>query len=261
MSETVPLRTAGIVAGYGRVPVLHDVDLRIPPRTVTGIIGPNGCGKSTLLKACSGLLPVTTGHVELFGAPLGSLRPRQVARQVAVLPQSAQAPEGMTVADLVLRGRAPHQPWYRSWSPDDAVVAAALADTGVTELRDTPLEELSGGQRQRAWIAMTLAQQTDLLLLDEPTNHLDLAHAVDVMELVARLRRDTGRTVVVVMHDLTMAARYCDHLVVMDRGRVAAEGPPASVLTEDLLHAVFGLRAHVFADPYDALPTVVPVRS
>jgi iron complex transport system ATP-binding protein len=254
-----PLRAEDVVAGYGNRDVLHGITLDVPAGQVTTVIGPNGCGKSTLLRTLAGLLRPRHGRVLLHGTSLASVKPRQVARTMAVLPQSPVAPEGMTVGDLVARGRQPYQPWYRQWSAEDEqIVSDAMTSTGVDDLAERSLDELSGGQRQRAWIAMTLAQGTDLLLLDEPTTHLDLAHAVEVMDLVVRLRRDTGRTVVVVLHDLNLAARYSDHLVVMDGGHVVAEGQPADVVEPALLAKVFGLSAHVFPDPFDRLPTVVP---
>ena len=261
-SGAAPWALEGVSAGYGRREVLHAVDLEVPRGRVTAVIGPNGCGKSTLLRVLGRLLVPSDGRVLLDGLPLASLGRREVARRLALLPQNPVAPEGMTVADLVARGRQPHQPWYRQWSAeDDQLVARACAATGVTELTDRPLEELSGGQRQRAWIAMALAQQTDLLLLDEPTTHLDLAHAADVMDLVVGLRRDAGKTVVAVLHDLSLAARYSDHVVVVDGGRVVATGPPDEVITRELLQATFGLRAHVFPDPHEGLLTVVPAVS
>ncbi len=258
---TAPLEVSGVRAGYGARTILDGVDLSVPRGRVTTIIGPNGCGKSTMLRVLSRLLAPAEGTVLLEGEPLASLKVRSIARRLALLPQNPVAPEGMTVADLASRGRQPHQPWWRTWSrEDEEIAAAAMERTGVADLATEMLEELSGGQRQRAWIAMALAQDTDILMLDEPTAHLDLAHAVEVLELVVRLRRDTGRTIVLVLHDLTLAARYSDHLVVMKDGRVVTEGSPATVLTPDVLWEVFGLRAHVFADPYDGLPTVVPVQ-
>ncbi|MFD1825396.1 ABC transporter ATP-binding protein [Mumia zhuanghuii] len=254
-----PLRAEGVVAGYGGRDILHGITLDIPAGQVTTVIGPNGCGKSTLLRTLAGLLRPHKGQVLLDGEPLSSIKPREVARTMAVLPQSPVAPEGMSVGDLVARGRQPYQPWYRQWSAEDErIVADAMAATGVEELADSALDELSGGQRQRAWIAMALAQDTDLLLLDEPTTHLDLAHAVEVMDLVVRLRRDTGRTIVVVLHDLNLAARYSDHLVVIDNGHVVTQGTPAEVIEPGLLAKAFGLSAHVFPDPVDRLPTVIP---
>jgi iron complex transport system ATP-binding protein len=256
-----PLEVSGVRAGYGDRTILTDVDLRIPRGRVTTVVGPNGCGKSTLLRVLSRLLPPEDGTVLLEGEPLASMRGRTVAQRLAMLPQNPSAPDGMTVGDLAARGRQPHQPWWRTWSREDEEVAArAMQRTGVADLAERLLEELSGGQRQRAWIAMALAQETDILMLDEPTAHLDLAHAVEVLELVVRLRRETGRTIVLVLHDLTLAARYSDHLVVMKDGRIVTEGAPAAVLDPVLLRDVFGLDAHVFADPYDGLPTVVPAQ-
>ncbi|GAA3398329.1 ABC transporter ATP-binding protein [Cryptosporangium minutisporangium] len=262
VSNSVHLAATGIGAAYGAAPVLHDVDVTIPRGRVTTIIGPNGCGKSTLLRVLARLLTPTSGTVLLDEKPITDLRARELATRLAMLPQNPVAPEGMTVADLAARGRAPHQPWYRQWSPDDDAIAAdAMAATGVLDLADRPLDELSGGQRQRAWIALSLAQQTDVLLLDEPTTHLDLAHAVEVLELVTRLRDQTGRTFVLVLHDLSLAARYSDQLVVLRGGRVHTTGAPADVVTPELLRDVFGLAAHVFPDPVDGLPTVVPARA
>lgn len=223
------------------------------------MVGPNGSGKSTLLRVLAGSLTPRSGHVTLHGDRLDSLRPREIATKLAMLPQSPVAPEGMTVGDLAERGRQPHQPWYRRWSADDQRIAAeAMRATGVYALADTPLDELSGGQRQRAWIAMSLAQRTDVLLLDEPTTHLDLAHAVDVLDLIVRLRHETDRTIVVVLHDLGLAARYSDHVIVMKDGCPMTQGAPAEVMTARTLFDGFGLKAHVFADPHDHLPTVVP---
>ena len=255
----VRLRAEGVTVGYGGSPVVRDLDLDVVDGTVTAVIGPNGCGKSTLLKALARLLPTQSGRVLLDGEPLSALPSRRVATTLGVLPQSPQAPEGLTVADLVARGRHPHQTWYRQWSSDDeTVVADALARTGIADLAERPLEQLSGGQRQRAWISMVLAQGTDLLLLDEPTTYLDLAHQVDVLELVATLHREAGRTVVMVLHDLNLAARYADRLVAMDAGRIAVAGTPAEVLTEATLAAVFGLDAVVIPDPHAGTPLVVP---
>jgi iron complex transport system ATP-binding protein len=256
-----PLRAERVTAGYAKAPVLRDVSLDIPPGRVTTIIGPNGCGKSTLLKVLARLLSPSGGRVLLDGERIDRLRPRQVATRLAMLPQNPVAPEGMTVRDLAARGRQPHQPWYRGWSPEDEeIVDEAMEATGVLGLADAPLDELSGGQRQRAWIAMALAQRTPVMLLDEPTTYLDLAHAVEVLDLVGRLCRDTGRTIVMVLHDLSLAARYSDHLVVMKDGGLVAEGPPARTMTTGMLLDGFGLHAHVFNDPNDDLPIVVPAR-
>ncbi|MCC3770039.1 ABC transporter ATP-binding protein [Streptomyces sp. UNOC14_S4] len=256
----VRLRAEALTLSYGDRHVVHELDLDIPDGTVTAVIGPNGCGKSTLLRAFGRLLKPTSGSVLLDGRPIHRIPTREVAERVGLLPQSPVAPEGLSVADLVARGRHPHQSWYRRWSSDDeAAVEAALRATGTLDLAERTLDELSGGQRQRAWIAMTLAQQTELLLLDEPTNHLDLAHQIEVLDLVRELHLTTGRTVVVVLHDLSLAARYADRLVAMKQGRVVAQGTPSEVLTEELVEDVFGLRARVRHDEETGAPLVIPL--
>ncbi|MET7333876.1 ABC transporter ATP-binding protein [Nonomuraea sp. NPDC005650] len=255
------LQAAGVKLGYGERLVVDGLDLGIEAGTVTTIIGPNGCGKSTLLRALGRLLKPQGGEVLLDGKRIDKIPTREVAKILGVLPQAPSAPEGLTVADLVARGRHPHQTWYRQWSSDDeGAVAAALDMTGLADLAERPLDELSGGQRQRAWISMALAQGTDLLLLDEPTTFLDLAHQVEVLELVRHLHQEAGRTVVMVLHDLNLAARYADRLVAMRAGRVVAAGAPHEVLTEDLLGEVFELDAKVIEDPVAGTPLVVPIR-
>ncbi len=249
-----------LVLSYGERVVVDSLDLEVADGGITAIVGPNGCGKSTLLRALGRLLRPRGGAVLLDGKEISSLRTRDVARTLGLLPQSPVAPEGLTVADLVARGRHPHQSWLRQWSGDDeAAVAEALAWTGLGDLADRPLDELSGGQRQRAWLSMALAQDTGVLLLDEPTTYLDLAHGIELLDLVDRLHDERGRTVVVVLHDLTMAARYADRLVVMDAGRVVAAGDPGEVLTEELVREVFGIRAVVVPDPVSGRPLVLPV--
>ncbi|MER6166340.1 ABC transporter ATP-binding protein [Streptomyces violaceorubidus] len=253
------LAARGVTVGYGARSVIDGLDVAIPPGVITTIIGPNGCGKSTLLRTLSRLLRPTGGTVVLDGEDIAALRTRDVAKKLGLLPQAPVAPEGLTVSDLVARGRHPHQSWLRQWSSDDAeVVRRALAMTGVSDLADRPVDSLSGGQRQRVWISMTLAQGTDLLLLDEPTTYLDLAYAVDVLDLVDDLH-ESGRTVVMVLHDLNLATRYSDHLVVMKEGAVLAQGHPRDVITTDLLREAFGLRAMVIDDPVGDRPLVVPI--
>ena len=256
----VRLRAEGVRLGYGERVVVDDLDLDVLQGTVTAVIGPNGCGKSTLLRALGRLLRPTRGHVLLDGRKIDEMPTKQVATVLGLLPQAPTAPEGLTVGDLVARGRHPHQAWYRQWSGDDEeAVAEALSWTGISDLAERPVDELSGGQRQRAWISMALAQGTDLLLLDEPTTFLDLAHQVEVLELVERLHDERGRTVVMVLHDLNLAARYADRLVAMKAGRIVAQGGPADVITEPLLREVFGLEAKVITDPVAGTPLVVPV--
>ncbi|QOV34277.1 ABC transporter ATP-binding protein [Streptomyces ferrugineus] len=253
------LAARGVTVGYGARTVIDDLDVAIPPGVITTIIGPNGCGKSTLLRTLSRLLKPAKGTVVLDGEDIARLRTRDVAKKLGLLPQSPVAPDGLTVSDLVARGRHPHQSWLRQWSSDDVtVVERALAMTGVSDLADRPVDTLSGGQRQRVWISMTLAQGTDLLLLDEPTTFLDLAHAIDVLDLVNDLH-ESGCTVVMVLHDLNLATRYSDNLIVMREGAILAQGHPRDVITAELLDEAFGLRAKVIDDPVGDRPLVVPI--
>ncbi|MEV4331631.1 ABC transporter ATP-binding protein [Streptomyces sp. NPDC049597] len=244
---------------YGERIVADGLDLEIPAGQVTALVGPNACGKSTGLRALARLLKPAAGAVHLDGQDIAGLASRDLALRLSLLPQTPTAPDGITVRDLVTRGRTPHQRWWRQWSSaDDAVVDRALDATGTAGLADRTLDELSGGQRQRVWIAMALAQDTPVLLLDEPTTYLDLAHQVDVLELVADLNRTEGRTVVMVLHELNLACRYADHLVAMRAGEVVAAGPPNEVVTADLVHDVFGLRAAVIECPIAGTPLVIP---
>ena len=256
----VRLRAEAVRLAYGDRVVVDGLDLEVFGGTITAVIGPNGCGKSTLLRALGRLMKTRGGQVLLDGKRIDRMSTRQVATVLGVLPQAPVAPEGLSVADLVARGRHPHQAWYRQWSSDDeTAVAEALRWTGMFDLADRLVDELSGGQRQRVWISMALAQGTDLLLLDEPTTFLDLAHQVDVLDLVERLHSETGRTVVMVLHDLNLAARYAQRLVAMKDGAIAAQGAPADVLTEELLAEVFELEARVVTDPVAGTPMVVPI--
>ncbi|QNE17952.1 ABC transporter ATP-binding protein [Kribbella qitaiheensis] len=240
-------------------PVVSDLTLDLPTGQLTAIVGPNGSGKSTLLRGMSRLLAPRSGHVLLDGKDIHQLPARELARLLGLLPQGPVTPEGITVAELVSRGRHPHRGLFaRLTSDDQQAIDDALAAVELVHLRDRPADQLSGGQRQRVWIAMVLAQGTQYLLLDEPTTYLDLAHAVDVMNVVHAAAHGTGRTVVTVLHDLTLAAQYADHLVVMGDGRIAAQGRPADVLTEELLKEVFGLRAKVVE--VAGAPVVVPDR-
>lgn len=253
------LRARDVRLAYGDRVVVDGLDLDIVDGTITAVIGPNGCGKSTVLRALGRLLRPKGGNVLLDGKQIHRMSTKEVARTLGLLPQSPVAPEGLNVGDLVARGRHPHQAWYRQWSSgDEAVVADALDLTGIADLAERPVDELSGGQRQRVWLSMALAQGTDLLLLDEPTTYLDLSHQVDVLDLVGRLHDESGRTVVMVLHDLNLAARYADRLVAMKDGAIVAEGAPGEVLTEELLADVFDLEARVIPDPVVGTPLVVP---
>ncbi|MCZ4558842.1 ABC transporter ATP-binding protein [Rhodococcus maanshanensis] len=259
--HTAPrLAAEALTVGYGDRIIVDGLDLEIPTGVVTTVIGPNGCGKSTLLRSLGRLLKPKSGQVLLDGKAISTLKTKDVARTLGMLPQAPVAPEGLTVADLVARGRHPHQSWIRQWSADDeGEVARALALTGVSELADRPVDQLSGGQRQRAWISMALAQGTDILLLDEPTTYLDLAHSVEVLDLVDRMHEELGRTVVMVLHDLNLAIRYSDRLIVMSKGAVVASGTPSEVISEELLLKVFGLEARVIEDPVSDRPLIVPI--
>ncbi|MGL5853180.1 MAG: ABC transporter ATP-binding protein [Phycicoccus sp.] len=254
------LRADGLSLGYDDVEVVRDLSLSIPTGRITGVVGPNACGKSTVLRALARLLPVRGGRVVLDGEDIHRLPTREVARRLGMLPQTAIAPDGITVTDLVARGRYPHQSWFRQWSADDErAVAGALVATGIADLADRPVDSLSGGQRQRAWIAMALAQQTDILLLDEPTTFLDLAHQMEVLDLLESLNESDGRTIVMVLHDLNHAARYAHHLVALRGGQVVAQGDPAEVVTEKLVRDVLGLAVRVVPDPVTGTPLVVPL--
>ena len=254
------LSAEGLSLAYDGTQVVCDLSLTLPPGRITTVVGANACGKSTLLRGLARLMAPSAGRVLLDGQPIADLPSRQVARTLGLLPQAPTAPEGISVADLVGRGRYPHQGWFRSWTADDErAVARALEVTGSLELAGRRVDELSGGQRQRVWIAMALAQDTDVLLLDEPTTYLDVTHQVEVLDLLVDLNRSRGTTVVTVLHDLNLAARYSDHLVALKRGRVVAAGAPADVVTEAVVEDVFGLRCRVVPDPVSGTPLVVPV--
>lgn len=251
--------TDQLTVRFGERAALADVGLELPADTITAIVGPNGCGKSTLLRTIARLVRPTAGAVTLGGEDIGGIERRSYARRVALLPQAPQAPDNLTVIDLVGRGRDPHRRWFDQWSrPDEEIVGDALLRTGLTEFADRPLETLSGGQRQRAWIALALAQRTEILLLDEPTTYLDLAHQLDVLDTVADLHHRDRVTVIMVLHDLSLAARYADHLIAMRDGRVVDTGAVAEVLTPDLVRRVFDVEARILPDPDTGRPLIVP---
>jgi len=259
VTTTPALAARGVTLAYDQAVVFRELDLSIEPGRVTTLIGANGSGKSTLLKAFGRLLTPSAGGIELDGAPARSLPTRQIARRLAILPQKPLTPSATSVRDLVSRGRHPHQSLLRPWTEQDAAaVADALAATGMTELADRDAASLSGGQLQRAWIALVLAQQTPIILLDEPTTFLDLSHQLDVLHLVRSINAERGATVVMVLHDLSLAGRFSDRLVALGRGRVLADGPPWEVLTPAVLRDAFDLDARVIADPCTGSPLVVP---
>lgn len=258
------LNAKDLTLKYDQRCVVENLSTGIPEGRITMIVGANACGKSTLLRGLSRLLKPATGVVTLDGKDIHSRPARELARTLGLLPQHPTAPEGITVRDLVGRGRYPHQGFFHSWregdsSPHDLAVQRALAATGTLALADRNVDELSGGQRQRAWIAMALAQETEVLLLDEPTTYLDLAHQVEVLDLVTDLNRRSGTTVAIVLHDLNLAARYADHVIAMKEGAVAAVGNPRDVLTEGLVSSVFGLEARIIPDPVSGAPLIIPI--
>ncbi|MEU3158581.1 ABC transporter ATP-binding protein [Streptomyces griseoincarnatus] len=253
------LSAENVTLAYEQRVIAEQLSVEIPDRSFTVVVGPNACGKSTLLRALSRMLKPAEGRVLLDGQAIHSLPAKKVARTLGLLPQSSIAPDGITVGDLVARGRYPHQSLLRQWSSEDErVVRESMARTGVADLAERYVDELSGGQRQRVWIAMALAQETPLLLLDEPTTYLDIQHQIDVLDLCADLHEEQGRTLVAVLHDLNHAARYATHLIALREGRVIAQGAPEDIVTAELVEEVFGLRCQVIDDPETGTPLVVP---
>ncbi|WP_404949199.1 ABC transporter ATP-binding protein [Streptomyces sp. ARC14] len=260
MTTDHQLTAEDLTLGYGDRTVVSSLDLAVPPGAITVIVGANASGKSTLLRSMSRLLAPREGRVVLDGKEVHRLPAKELARTLGLLPQSPVAPEGITVSDLVGRGRHPHQSLFSRWNEkDDAAVASALEATATEPLADRAVDELSGGQRQRVWIAMALAQQTDLLLLDEPTTFLDASHQIEVLDLLTDLNRSRGTTIVMVLHDLNLAARYADHLIALADGTLHAAGTPAEVLTEETVRAVFGLESRVVEDPVSGRPLMLPI--
>ncbi|MBD1909252.1 MULTISPECIES: ABC transporter ATP-binding protein [unclassified Leptolyngbya] len=240
--------------------IVQNLNLDIPQGQITALVGANGCGKSTLLRGLSRLLKPEKGTVYLDGKAIAQLPTRKIAQRMAILPQGPVAPEGLTVRELVAQGRYPHQSWLQQWSQEDEKhVEAALETTGLLDLAERPLDTLSGGQRQRAWIAMTLAQNTDILLLDEPTTFLDLAHQIEVLDLLYALNQSRNCTVVMVLHELNQACRYADFMVAMRDGHIYAQGTPVDVMTETTVRDVFGLDSRIIQDPVSGTPLCIPV--
>ena len=255
-----PLKASGLDVQYGERSVLRGVDFDVPPGKITAIVGANACGKSTLLRALSRLLRPTTGQVLLDVASIHRMPPKELARELGLLPQAPIAPDGISVLDLVGRGRHPHQGLWARWSADDDLaVAHALEATGVADLADRDVDELSGGQRQKVWIAMALAQETGILLLDEPTTYLDINHQIEVLDLLVDLNRKRGTTIVMVLHDLNLAARYSDQLAALVAGKIDVMGHPKEILTSAMVQRVFGLSCTIVEDPVSQRPMMLPI--
>ncbi len=260
MTAQHKLSVEQLSAGYGDKTILNDINIDIQPGKITSIIGANACGKSTLLRNLSRLMTPTHGQVLLDSQPIHKMPSRELAQTLGLLPQQPLAPEGITVSDLVSRGRHPYHSLLSRWNTtDDEAVATALEATKTTDLMNREIDELSGGQRQRVWIAMALAQETEILLLDEPTTYLDVAHQIEILDLLVELNESRGTTIILVLHDLNLAARYSDHLIAMKDGRVFTHGLPEEVVTEDTIETVFGVRNQVIIDPISNTPLVLPI--
>lgn len=249
-----------LTLAYENATIIHDLSLTIPDGAITALVGPNGCGKSTLLRGISRLLKPKVGSVTLDAQDIWKLPTKELAKRLGILPQGPVAPEGLTVHELVAQGRYPHQSWFQQWSPEDErITLDALNITGTAEFADRPVDTLSGGQRQRAWIAMTLAQDSDIILLDEPTTFLDLAYQIEVLDLLHDLNRERHKTIVMVLHDLNQACRYAHHVVAVREGAIAAQGKPHDVVNEKLVREVFGIDCSIIPDPLSDTPLVIPI--
>ncbi|MGY4691703.1 ABC transporter ATP-binding protein [Salibacterium sp. K-3] len=259
MKPAHTFQTDEITAGYEDQTILHDISVSIPSNQINVIIGANACGKSTLLKTMARLIKPGAGQITLDGKAIHSIPSKQLARTLGILPQSPVVPEGISVADLVGRGRFPHQSLLKRWSQKDyEAVADAMEIMNITELADQNIDELSGGQRQRVWIAMALTQQTDILFLDEPTTFLDITYQVEILDMLTDLNRKYGTTIVMVLHDINLAARYADHVFALREGRLIAEGEPSGVVTSSLIKDLFGLHCTIIEDPVSHAPLIVP---
>lgn len=258
-SRAIALAAQSVTLAYEEKCIAKDLSVTIPEGKFSVIVGPNACGKSTLLRALSRLLAPQSGQILLHGRDIQQQATKAVATQLGLLPQTATAPDGIRVIDLVARGRYPHQKWFQPWSAtDQAAVDEALRATDTQHFADQPVDQLSGGQRQRVWVAMALAQQTPLLLLDEPTTYLDIAHQIELLDLFQRLNQDNGQTMVAVLHDLNHACRYADYLIAMKDGQIVATGHPSEIITAELVRQVFGLEALIIDDPVSNTPMIVP---
>lgn len=254
------LKIDNLVAGYNQKIVVNDVTLEVPSHKITVIIGANACGKSTLLKSIARLLPPKSGAITLDGKFIHKMHSKHLARRMGLLPQSPIVPEGIAVSDLVARGRFPYHSFLKGMEKEDyEVVSQALVNMGIEDIQGSSVSELSGGQRQRVWIAMALAQQTDILLLDEPTTYLDITHQVEILDLLTDLNRRCGTTIVMVLHDINLSARYADHIIAMRSGEIIAQGTPESVIDSTLIRNVFDLESTVIEDPVSGSPFIVPI--
>ncbi|WP_066175218.1 ABC transporter ATP-binding protein [Bacillus marinisedimentorum] len=253
------LETKQLTLSYGEANIIDALDLKIPKGEITVLIGSNGCGKSTLLRSLARLMKPKSGSVLLDGHAIASVSTKEIAKKLAILPQGPQAPEGLTVLQLVKQGRYPYQTWYSQWShEDEKIVQEALEATGMAELAERPVDSLSGGQRQRAWIAMTLAQETDTILLDEPTTYLDMTHQIEILDLLFELNERENRTIIMVLHDLNLACRYAHNLVALADRNVYRQGPPEEVMTSEMVRHVFNMEAEIIADSLYGTPMCVP---
>ncbi|PZD94315.1 cobalamin/Fe(3+)-siderophore ABC transporter ATP-binding protein [Paenibacillus sambharensis] len=253
------LETQALTLSYGGSPIIDNLDLTIPKGEITVFVGSNGCGKSTLLRSAARLLKPAKGAVLLDGKEIGRLPTKEVARNIAILPQGPIAPEGLTVHQLVKQGRYPHQSWLQNWSEEDEYrVNKAMVDTNIQDYADKPVDSLSGGQRQRAWIAMTLAQNTDILLLDEPTTYLDLTHQIEILDLLFELNEQEQRTIVMVLHDLNLAARYAHYMVAIHNAAIYAQGKPEDIMNREMVRTVFGMECEIMKDPLFGTPACIP---
>jgi len=260
MSASHVLLAEKLASGYDTTSILDDINLQIPSNKISVIIGANGCGKSTLLKTLARLIKPTTGQIVLDGELIHKYPSKHLAKIVGLLPQSPIVPEGITVADLVGRGRFPHQSLFGSWNKQDyEAVAKAMDIMNISQFANRNVDELSGGQRQRVWIAMALAQQTDILFLDEPTTFLDITYQIEILDMLTELNRTLGTTIVMVLHDINLSARYADYLFALRDGKLIAEGNPAQVITASLIKQVFGLDCSVIEDPISGSPSVIPI--
>lgn len=257
MSER--LNTEELSIGYAEATIVKGLNLSIPTGKITALVGANGSGKSTILKTMARIMKPKSGTVMLDGKSIHSFSTKEVARQLAILPQNPTAPDGLTVSELVSYGRYPHQKGFGTMTDEDrSIIASAISVTGMDPFHDRPIDRLSGGQRQRAWIAMALAQQTEILFLDEPTTFLDMAHQLEVLQLLQKLNEEEGRTIIMVVHDLNHASRYAQHMVAIKSGSVISEGSPVEVMTPDVLREVFGIEADIVPDPRTGVPLCLP---